>query len=97
MLMMNLRRVVFIVLVLSGWAALQGQATESSIAQQLGSLRDVPDVQRPSATVKLAIDIRALPAGLPKLRLADALTHLSTEGDPGHDTLQAVANTLARR
>jgi thiol-disulfide isomerase/thioredoxin len=95
-LMMNLRRFVLVALVLFGSAALRGQATESSIAAQLGSLRDVPDAQRPMATTKIAMDIRTLPAGLPKVDLADALTHLSTEGDPGHETLQAVADTLAQ-
>lgn len=72
-----------------------GQATEGSISKQLDGLRGVPDAQRPAATSKLALDIRTLPAGQQKLKLADALTHLSTEGDPGKDTLQAVADTLS--
>jgi len=72
-----------------------GQATEGSINKQLQGLRSVPDAQRPATTTKIALDIRALPAGLPKLKLADALSHLVTEGDPGHDTLTAVAQTLA--
>ncbi len=76
--------------------AWRGQATESSINKQIGGLRSVPDAQRPAATTKIAMDIRTLPAGLPKLKLADALVHLSTEGDPGHDTLQATADTLAQ-
>lgn len=33
---------------------------------------------------------------MPKLKLADALSHLVTEGDPGQQTLQAVADTLAQ-
>lgn len=77
-------------------SALLGQATESSINKQIGGLRDVPDAQRPAATTRIAMDIRTLPAGLPKLKLADALVHLSTEGDPGRDTLQAAADTLAQ-
>jgi peroxiredoxin len=56
----------------------------------------VPDPDRPAATIKIANDIRTLPAGMPKLKLADALTHLVTEGDPGHEALQAVADTLAQ-
>jgi hypothetical protein len=75
---------------------LLGQATEGSIRDQLKGLRAVPDAQRPAATVNIANEIKSLPAGLPKLKLADALTHLSTEGDPGHDTLQAVATTLGQ-
>ncbi|MGD0798058.1 MAG: TlpA disulfide reductase family protein [Acidobacteriaceae bacterium] len=76
--------------------ALHGQATESSITKQISGLRAVPDAQRPAATTKIAIEIRTLPAGLPKLNLAIALSHLSTEGDPGSETLQAVADTLAQ-
>jgi peroxiredoxin len=74
---------------------MRGQVTQSSIAKELDGLRAVPDAQRPDATTKIAMEIRTLPAGIPKLKLADALTHLSTEGDPGHTTLQAVADTLA--
>jgi peroxiredoxin len=48
------------------------------------------------ATFKLANDIRTLPAGPDKVELANALANLSTEGDSGHDTLQAVADTLAK-
>jgi peroxiredoxin len=77
-------------------APLFGQATEASIHDQLKGLRAVPDAQRPAATVNIATEIKSLPAGLPKLKLADSLTHLSTEGDPGHATLQAVATTLGQ-
>jgi len=73
-----------------------GQATPASIAAEIDGLRAVPDAQRPAATTKIAMDIRALPRGIDKLRLADGLTHLSTEGDPGRETLQAVADTLAQ-
>ena len=76
--------------------ALRGQATETSIAKQIGGLRAVPDAQRPAATTKIAMDIRTLPAGLPKLKLAMGVSNLATEGDPGAETLQAVAVTLAQ-
>jgi len=46
--------------------------------------------------VKIAEDIRTLPAGLPKVKLADGLAGLSTEGDMGQETLQAVADTLSQ-
>jgi len=72
------------------------QVSESSIVSQLRSLRSVPTAQRPAATRKIAIDIRTLPAGLPKLKLADGLANLATEGDAGQETLQAVADTLAQ-
>lgn len=75
---------------------LHAQATESSITNQLKGLRSVPTAQRPAATKKIALDIRTLPAGPTKVKLADALVHLSTEGDAGQDTLQAVAQTLSQ-
>jgi peroxiredoxin len=90
------RSILLIVFVLLAAPAMWGQASESSIKKQIDGLRDMPDATRPAATTKIAMDIRTLPAGLPKLKLADAVTHLSTEGDPGHDTLQAVADTLAQ-
>ena len=76
--------------------ALHAQATESSITNQLKGLRSVPTAQRPAATTKIAIDIRTLPPGLTKVKLADGLSHLVTEGDPGQETLQAVAQTLSQ-
>ena len=94
--MTSLRCVFAVVLVLLIATALRGQATESSIRKQLESLRAVPDAQRPAATAQIAKDIRTLPDGIPKLKLAESLTHLSTEGDPGNETLQAVADTLAQ-
>jgi len=69
---------------------------EDAIQKQIGSLRDVSPAQRPSATVKLASDIRALPAGKNKANLASDLAHLATEGDQGADTIQAVADTLSQ-
>jgi peroxiredoxin len=75
---------------------LHAQATEASITNQLKTLRAVPAAQRPAATIKIAEDIRTLPPGLPKLKLADGLSHLATEGDPGQQALQAVADTLSQ-
>jgi peroxiredoxin len=50
-----------------------------------------------SATViKIAFEIRPLPAGLHKLQLADILAHLASRDDPGQQALQAVADTLAQ-
>lgn len=67
----------------------------SEIENQLKGLRSVASDQRPAVIVKLATDIRSLPAGAQKVGYADALSHLVTEGDPGHDALQAVADTLS--
>jgi thiol-disulfide isomerase/thioredoxin len=69
--------------------------TEQTNADQIKTLRATPDAERRAKTTSLANQINALPATSPnKLRLAVGLAHLSTEGDFGHSTLQAVANTL---
>jgi thiol-disulfide isomerase/thioredoxin len=67
---------------------------ESKIAGQMQKLHSLPDAQRRQATVQLASDIRALPLSVNKVKLADELGHLVTEGDQGQDTVQAVADTL---
>ncbi|HVT96688.1 MAG TPA: TlpA disulfide reductase family protein, partial [Acidobacteriaceae bacterium] len=66
----------------------------SKIEDRMRSLRSLSETQRPATTVQIAQDIRALPPGTQKLKLADALAHLVTEGDQGQDTIQAVADTL---
>jgi peroxiredoxin len=70
---------------------------EKPIAAALGTLRKLPEEARAKETKELALEIRALPAASNphKARLALGLAGLSTEGDPGHDTLQEVATTLA--
>jgi peroxiredoxin len=79
---------------LAGSAA-QTAPSEASITKQLQGLRAVPDARRPAVTKQIALDIRTLPAGLPKLKLANGLCSLATEGDAGKETLDAVAETLA--
>ena len=76
--------------------AIHAQATEASVIDQLKHLRGFSADQRPAATLKIALDIRTLPAGQQKVRLAEGLANLSTEGDAGHATLQAVADTLSQ-
>jgi peroxiredoxin len=71
------------------------QVTESAVVNQLKKLRSYSADQRPAATVKVALDIRTLPAGPEKVSLATNLAGLSTEGDQGKRTLQTVADTLA--
>jgi peroxiredoxin len=68
---------------------------EKPIADQIGGLRALPDDVRARTTKNLAIEIRQLPVTPNKLRLANSLAMLSTEGDFGHDMLQEVATTLA--
>jgi len=68
---------------------------EKPIYEQLRHLRDLPDDVRASTTKRMAEEIRVLPVTPNKLRLAEGLANLSTEGDFGRDALQEVANTLA--
>jgi peroxiredoxin len=70
-------------------------AQEQPIVDQLHSLRKLDDTVRARTTKDLALQIRALPAVPNKLKLAGALSGLSTEGDFGRDTLQEVTTTLA--
>ena len=74
---------------------IQWSEQEKPIADQIGTLRSLPDDVRARATKNLALQIRKLPATPNKLRLADGLASLSTEGDFGRGTLQEVATTLA--
>jgi len=64
-----------------------------SISEQLKKLRSLPDDERARVTMQLALQIRELPAEMKK-NLAGQLANLSTEGDFGRDTLQAVTTTL---
>jgi peroxiredoxin len=68
---------------------------EKPIAEQIGTLRKLPDDVRAGTTKRLALEIRRLPATANKLPLAVGLAGLSTEGDFGRDTLQEVTTTLA--
>ena len=68
---------------------------EQPIVDTLRGLRGLPDDVRAKTTKQLALDIRGLPVTPNKLRLAQGLANLLTEGDFGHDTLQEVATTLA--
>jgi peroxiredoxin len=68
---------------------------EKPILEQIRTLRKLPEDQRALTTRQLALQIRQLPAGPNKMRLANSLANLSTEGDLGQNTLQEVATTLA--
>jgi thiol-disulfide isomerase/thioredoxin len=70
--------------------------SDSAIVKQIQGLRGLPDSERGKQTGDIALEIRSLPAGERKLSLALGLSHLSTEGDPGRDNLQAVTTTLAQ-
>lgn len=68
---------------------------EKPVYESIKTLRSVSDKDRPKTTSKLAMQIRDLPNSENKVTLATALASLSTEGDFGLETLQAVATTLA--
>ena len=93
--MSSLKIYLFVAIVLVASPIARGAMKPSEIENQLKSLRSVAPDQKPAVIVKLATDIRSLPAGAQKVGYADALSHLVTEGDPGHDALQAVADTLS--
>jgi hypothetical protein len=63
-------------------------ADEKPIADQIHGLRALPDDVRAGTTKDLALKIRNLPPTENKLRLAEGLAGLSTEGDFGHDALR---------
>jgi peroxiredoxin len=69
---------------------------ERPILEQIRTLRKLDDTVRARTTKQLALQIRQLPVVPNKLRLAEALANLSTEGDFGRDTLQEVTTTLAK-
>ncbi len=74
----------------------RGQLTAPKIEGQIDKLRSLPQDKRPAETIRLALATQALPAGTAKVRVADELSHLVTEGDQGADALQAVADALAK-
>ena len=68
---------------------------EQSLADRTKQLRSLPDTQRPTAAKDLALAVRRLPDTPGKQALAIQLANLVTEGDPGQETLQQTATTLA--
>jgi thiol-disulfide isomerase/thioredoxin len=68
---------------------------EKKIIGTIQKLRSLPDGKRGDVQKDLALQVRQLPAGMNKVRLALSLASRSTEGDFGHDSLQEVTTTLA--
>lgn len=68
---------------------------EKPIIARIQKLRDLPDAQRWVETRRLALEIRRLPPSPGKDTLAIDLANLTTEGDPGQETIEASATTLA--
>jgi thiol-disulfide isomerase/thioredoxin len=94
---MRSRRFALIALALSCLAVTaQSAPNPNAIREGIGHLRSLPDAERGPRTGELARQIAALPPSKDKNSFAIALSHLSTEGDPGRDNLQAVTTTLAQ-
>jgi thiol-disulfide isomerase/thioredoxin len=94
--MITIRRTMLIAAILFIAHALYAQASEQDIIQQINKLRSLSAEQRPVATIKLANEVRSLPASPKTVELADALAHLVTEGDQGAVARQAVADSLSQ-
>jgi len=94
--MSALPRLLIAAAVVAAAPFLHAQVKESKIVDQLKNLRSVAADKKGAAIVKIAADIGTQPAGLEKVKLADSLVHLTTEGDPGTDAVQAAADTLAK-
>ncbi|HSY02954.1 MAG TPA: TlpA disulfide reductase family protein [Acidobacteriaceae bacterium] len=92
--MLSIQRSLLLAATLFAVPAFLHADNQSKIISRMQGLRSLNATQRPSATVELATDIRALPPGIDKVKLADSLAHLVTEGDQGQDTIQAVADAL---
>ena len=75
---------------------LYAQASESSVMSELRSFATATTPQPPATVIKIATDIRALPASQLKLQLADGLAHLASRVDPGVAAFQAIADTLVQ-
>jgi len=93
---MNPIRPAFLVVgLLIAVPSLVAQVKESTINDQLKSLRSVAAAQKPAEVVKIAGEIGTMPAGDTRVHLADSLVHLVTEGDQGSDARQAAGDALA--
>ncbi|MGD0787084.1 MAG: redoxin domain-containing protein [Terracidiphilus sp.] len=92
--MIPVHRALLVAAILLATPVLYAKNQVDALQGQIDNLYNVSKAQRPAALVKLATDIRALPAGKPKVTLADNLASKASEGDPGLDALQAVADTL---
>ena len=94
--MISIRHALLVSSILLAAPVLHAKNQVDAIQSQIDALHDVALAQRPAIIVKLASDIHALPAGKPKVTLADNLSTKATEGDPGMETLQTVADTLSQ-
>jgi peroxiredoxin len=69
------------------------KALEDTISERISKLRSISDAERPRAVLELARAIHTLPRGS-KFGPANNLASLSTEGDNGKESMDAVAAAL---
>lgn len=69
---------------------------EQAISDRIRQLRSLPDDEWTRTVADLAKKLQDLPASPGKTALIGGLSNLVTEGDAGHDTLQAVAAMMAQ-
>lgn len=96
-----MRRVIwpFALLLVSALGMAQAQSgpvsdSVEAIRKEIGTLRSLDDATRAVTTRDLARRIGTLAHGPERLSLARSLSYISTEGDFGRDTLQAIADML---
>lgn len=92
--MFNPRTALILAAVLAAAPLSHARSKYSEIQNSIAKLTSLSATDRPAATVELAKEIRALPAGSEKLQDADKLSQLVVEGDQGHQALQAVGDVL---
>lgn len=66
----------------------------AAIEQRMDGLRELAADKKGPTIKAVALDIRALPASATQLELAIGLSWVCTEGDPGIEALQGVADAL---
>src|ERR1035437_5514169 len=94
--MIRIRRTLLFTALLFATPFLHAQATESSIMSEMRSLATETTPQTPALVVKIASEIRPLPAGQNKVHIANGHAQLASRVDPGLPAFQAVADTLAQ-
>ena len=94
--MIPVHRALLIAAILIAAPLLHAQVNDSPLMSELRSFATAATPQSPALVIKIAAEIRALPAGRHKLELADGLAHLVTRDDVGMPALQAVTDTLSQ-
>jgi peroxiredoxin len=74
----------------------RSEPAPAALPKKIATMRSLAtDADRAKLVLEVVPEIRALPAGVPKLLLSSSLANVSTEGDLGKTALSAVARALA--